>query len=101
MYLYDSHARLVCLRRDDLPRGEMDVEDLCPGLHGLRDVQVHLVSVEVGVVRCGVAQVHAEGGPGQDANLVPHHTHLVERGLAVEHHQVAVADVALDLGKYK
>ena len=96
-YLHNTHARLVRLRRDDLPGSEMDVEDLRPGLHGLRYVQVHLVPVEVGVVGRGVAQVHAEGGPREDLHLVAHHTHLVEGGLTVEHNKVAVSDVTLNL----
>ena len=60
-------------------------------------MQVHLVTVKVGVVGRGVGQVHPEGAPGQDLHPVPHHTHLVEGGLPVEHHQVAVPDVPLHL----
>ena len=58
-------------------------------------MQVHLVAVEVGVVGTGVAQVHSEGRPGQDLDLVAHHTHLVERRLPVEDDEIAVADVTL------
>ena len=61
------------------------------------DVQVHLVPVEVGVVGTGVAEVHPEGGPGQHLDPVAHHTHLVEGGLSVEDHQVAVPHVSLHL----
>eukprot|EP00965_Chrysotila_dentata_P070805 2340474-Pleurochrysis_carterae.AAC.3 len=57
-------------------------------LHGLHHVQVHLVAVEVGVVRRGDGEVHAEGGVGHD---------LDARRLAVEHDDVAVLDVTLYL----
>ena len=75
----------------------MDVEQLGARLHRLRHVQVHLVAVKVGVVGRSVAEVHPEGGPGQDLGLVAHHAHLVEGRLTVEHHHVVVADVTLHL----
>ena len=75
--LDDAHDGFVALRGDDLPGGDVDVLHLGPRLHGLRDVQVHLVPVEVGVVGAGVAEVHPERGPGQHLHPVAHHSHLV------------------------
>ena len=88
---------LVALRHVDLPGGDVDVLNLREGLHGLRDMEVHLVPVEVCIVGAGVAEVHPEGGPGQDLHSVAHHTHLVEGGLSVEDHQVPVPHVSLHL----
>src|SRR2546425_310971 len=84
------------------PRGE-DVllhphED--PGLRArflaLQDVQVHLVAVEVRVVRRTHRQVEAERLVGHDADLVRHHGHPVQGGLPIEQHDVAVHELPLD-----
>lgn len=89
-------------------------------LLGLRHVQVHLVAVKVGVVRCTDALVEAERPPGAHAHLdgghgferdlsgenyssgalelthlVAHDALLVQTGLAVEQHNVAVNEVTL------
>lgn len=77
----------------------MQILDLRPGLHALGHVQVHLVAVEIGVVRRRAGQVHPEGGPGQHLHPVSHHTHLVQRRLTIENYQVAVADVPLHPAK--
>ena len=46
----------------------------------------------------GSPEVEAEGGPREDAHAVPHHGHLVQRGLPVEDDDVTVTHVALHLG---
>ena len=58
--LDDAHARLVGLRRDDLARSQVNVENFRTSLHRLGNVQIHLVAVEIGVVRRRVAQIHSE-----------------------------------------
>jgi hypothetical protein len=58
-------------------------------------VQVHFVPIKVGVVRRADAFIEAEGAVGHDAGAVRHDGELVEGGLAVEKHHVAVAHVAL------
>lgn len=93
--LHNTHAGLVGLGGDDLPRSQVDVQNLGSGLHGLGDVQIHLVAVEIRVVRRGITQVHPECGPRQHLDLVTHHTHFMQRGLTVEDDQVSVADVTL------
>jgi hypothetical protein len=44
--LDDTHDRLVCLRRDDLPGNGGNLAQLGARLLRLRDVQVHFVAVE-------------------------------------------------------
>ena len=72
----------------------MDVENFGSGLHGLGHVQVHLVTVEIGVVRRRIAQVHTERRPWQYLHLVTHHTHFVQRRLTVEHNLNREKDIA-------
>ena len=62
----------------------------------LRQVEVHLVAVEVGVVRRAHALVEAERAPLHHARAVRHDRELVQRRLPVEEHDVAVGQVALD-----
>src|SRR5207249_4973839 len=57
---------------------------LCARLFALQHMQVHLVAVEVRVVRRTHGQVEAERLMGHDADLVRHHRHPVQRGLPVE-----------------
>jgi len=84
------------------PRGE-DVllhahEDsgLRARLFALQHVQVHLVAVEVRVVRRTDGEVETERLVGHDADLVGHHRHPVQRGLPVEQHDVAVDELPFD-----
>ena len=62
----------------------------------LRNVDVHFVSVEIGIVGRGAGEVQSERGVVEDADAVTHDGHLVQRRLAVEEDDVAVVDVALD-----
>ena len=73
----------------------MNINPFC-GLLRLRQVQVHLVAVKVGVVRRAHALVEAERAAGQHARAVAHDGHLVQRRLPVEEHDVAVHQVPLD-----
>eukprot|EP00962_Isochrysis_galbana_P015943 scaffold4556_cov114-Isochrysis_galbana.AAC.9 len=57
---------------------------LCPRLHALHHVQVHLAAVKVGIVRRGDGEVQPEGRIGHDADAVRHDRHLVQRRLAVK-----------------
>mmetsp|Transcript_9852 Transcript_9852/g.28938 ORF Transcript_9852/g.28938 Transcript_9852/m.28938 type:complete len:381 (-) Transcript_9852:863-2005(-) len=93
--LHDAHHGFVGLGAHDAPRHEHDLRRLRASLHGLRHVEVHLVAVKVGVVGGGHREVEAEGGVGHDLDAVRHDGHLVQRGLAVEEHHVAVLEVAL------
>ncbi len=71
---------------------------LAPGLVVLREVDVHLVAVEVGVVGLAVGVVEAERVPGrrEDADLVRHDGGAVERGLTVDEDDVAARHVPVD-----
>ena len=66
------------------------------GLLVLRHVHVHFIAVKIGIVRLGVADIHAERvALAHDARDVTHHAHAMQRGLAVEKHAVAVHHVAV------
>jgi len=95
--LHDAHHGLVGLGRDDAARDRHDLGRLRARLHGLHHVQVHLVAVEVGVVRRRHGEVEAEGGVGHDLDPVRHDGHLVQRRLPVEHDDVPVLDHPLHL----
>mmetsp|Transcript_15235 Transcript_15235/g.35012 ORF Transcript_15235/g.35012 Transcript_15235/m.35012 type:complete len:225 (+) Transcript_15235:3832-4506(+) len=93
--LHDAHHRLVALRRNNAARNVHDLARFGPRLHRLHDVQIHLVAIEVGIVRRGDGQVHAKRRVGHDAHAVRHDGHFVQRRLPIEHDNVAVLDVPL------
>ena len=84
------------VRRDDvLQRRRDDGLALGFGEEAHRQVAVHLVAVEVCVVRVAVGVVHADRLLGrrqvaQDAHPVRHHRRFVEGRLAVHDHKVTV-----------
>ena len=66
------------------------------GLLVLRHVHVHFITVKIGVIRLGVADIHAKGvALTHDARNVTHHAHAMQSGLTVEKHAVAVHHVAV------
>ena len=73
-------------------------DDACLGTRflALEDVEVHLVSVEVRVVRRADAEVEPEGLACHDPDAVGHHGHPVQRRLPVEEHYITVGELALD-----
>mmetsp|Transcript_10070 Transcript_10070/g.31758 ORF Transcript_10070/g.31758 Transcript_10070/m.31758 type:complete len:430 (+) Transcript_10070:3040-4329(+) len=93
--LHDPHHRLVGLRRHHVARHHHQAGHLRLGRQRLRHVQVHLIAVEIRVVRRRHGQVEAEGGVAHHLHPVAHDGHLVQRRLPVEQHQVVVANVAL------
>ena len=58
--LNDAHAGLVGLRVHDLLRDGHQLFHLGNRLETLRNVHVHLVTIEVSIVRCGDLEVHPE-----------------------------------------
>ena len=93
--LDDAHHGLVRLRRHDLPRHPGDLGQLGTCFLALRDMQVHLITVKVGVIRRRHTEVEPEGGVVHQLHPVHHHAHLVQTRLPVEEHIVAVAQMAL------
>ena len=79
---------------DDVVGHRRERPQLVGGLQGLG--HVHLISIEIGVITGADADVEAERQVLHDAHAVGHHGHLVQAGLPVEEHVVAVAQVALD-----
>jgi len=87
---------VVTLARHDHPRRQHHQLGLSTGRQGLRDVQVHLIAVEVSIVRCSTTQVQPERRPVKDFDLVSHDAHLVQRRLTVEQDDVVVTEVPFD-----
>ena len=83
-------------REDVLLDSHQDL-GLGPRLLGLRDVKVHLVPVEVGVVGWADRRVQPEGLVGHDDHLMGHDRHPVKRGLPVEEDYVPVHQLPVDL----
>ena len=70
----------------------------CSGFIALRDVHVHLVAVEVGIVGGADRQVQSESIVGKDSDPMTHHTHSMEGGLSVEKNVVTILKGSLDDG---
>src|SRR5207247_10079072 len=67
-----------------------------PGFFALWNVEVHLVTVKVRVVRRTDGWVEPEGLVGEDSDAVCHYGHSVEARLPVEEHDVAISEMSLD-----
>ena len=96
---------VVVDRTDDgtsVPGGQdvlLDLHDdtcLCTCLLALDDVEVHLVTVKVRVVRRTDTEVEPEGLSFHDPDTVGHHGHPVQRRLPVEQDDVSVHELPLD-----
>lgn len=94
--LHYAHDRLVVLWGHDLARHSHDLFDLCLCLVALRDVHIHLVAVEIGIVRRRHTQVKSESLERQDFDPMAHQRHLVKGGLPIEDDVVAVTNVPLN-----
>ena len=86
----------VGARRHDLAQNGSKVFELGGRGDALGHVHVHLVAVKVRVIGARGRHVQAEGGVGQHLDAVALHRALVERGLAVKEHHVAVYQVPVD-----
>jgi len=64
--------------------------------NGHRKKQVHLVAVEVGVVRRRDGQVQSKCGMVQDFHAMRHDRHLVERGLSVKNNEIVISEMSFD-----
>jgi hypothetical protein len=76
--LHDTHERTISLRRNDIERNHAELHDLSSSLLCLRNVQVHLVAIEIGVVRRSDGQVQSESRIRHDPNSVTHHRFFVQ-----------------------
>lgn len=94
--LDDSHDGLVRLRIHDLFGHEHDLLNFCDGFVALWHVHVHLVTIEVCVVRSSDTEIHPERLMRQYLDSMSHDRHLMKRWLAVKYDIVSVFDVALD-----
>ena len=57
-------------------------------------MDIHFVTVEVGIVRRANANVQSEGLPWPHFDLVRHNTDFVQRGLSIEEHNISVVEVS-------
>lgn len=94
--LDNTHQRGVLLWGDDVSRYHTELLQLRPSLLTLRNVQVHLVTVEIGVVGSSDGEVKTEGRVRHDSHSVTHHGLFVQRGLTIEENYVTINDVTLD-----
>ena len=94
--LYNTHDWFVRLRRHDLACNPRDLRELCAGLLTLGNVQVHLITIKVGVVRRRDTEVETESRVVHEFDAMRHHTHLVQRRLTVKEHIVTIAQVTFD-----
>ncbi|KAI3487069.1 hypothetical protein L1887_49105 [Cichorium endivia] len=96
--LDETTQRITAGGREVLVVGVGDVVALCTGSLRLRKMHVHLVTVEIGVVRVAVCVVHADRLlADEDAGLVGHHRGTMQRGLSVEQKDIAVAQMTQHL----
>lgn len=100
-------------RRDEVAFHAHQETGLRASFVRLRHVDVHLVAIEIGIVRSADAFVQPErdsrlpegsiavrlaapeGHSGQNPHSVAHYGHLVQRRLPIEEHDVAVVDMPL------
>jgi hypothetical protein len=87
---------LSVFRRAQVVVHRHELHRLRPRLLRLRAVDVHLVPVEVRVVRRAHALVEPQRAPRHHPRPVRHDAHLVQARLSVEEQHVAVLEVALD-----
>ena len=60
-FLYDSHDRSVRLRGHDQAGYEGELQNFRPSFHTLGKVQIHLISIEIGIVGRCHGEVQPEG----------------------------------------
>ena len=94
--LHDSHDGFVALSSDAMlsychQRGTLRCRRL-----GLRHVYVHLVAVEIGIVRRGCHQTETKRVSGHEPDAVRLHPVHVETRLTVEHDDIVVGQVPFD-----
>ena len=61
-------------------------------------VQIHLISIEISIVRRAYRKVESEGIVGKYANSMSHHAHFVKSGLTIEKNIISILQLSLDCG---
>lgn len=59
-------------------------------------MKVHLITIEIGIVRTSTTQVETKGGPIKNLGIVTHDTHFVKRRLTIEEDDIPITQVTLD-----
>ena len=88
--LSGGNDRLSVLRCREIVLHTHQVDGLSTSLFRLGYVKVHLVSVEIGVIRTANTLVQSESPPRTDLNQVAHNTELMKRRLTVEENDIAI-----------
>mmetsp|Transcript_1042 Transcript_1042/g.3835 ORF Transcript_1042/g.3835 Transcript_1042/m.3835 type:complete len:222 (+) Transcript_1042:3-668(+) len=94
--LHDGHNRLVRLRRYDHFRYHHQLGNFRSRFVRLRQVHVHFIAIEIGVVRRRHGDVHTKRRVRHDAHSVSHDTHFVQRRLTVKQNHVVVLHVSFN-----
>lgn len=94
--MHKTHDRRVIFRRDYLFGNVGYMFNLRNGLIALRNVHVHLIAVEIGIVGRTHRQIQSEGIVGEYSNSMTHHAHPVECGLPVENDIISILETPLD-----
>ena len=94
--LHDAHDGSIRLWRDYLARDHHDGRHICHCRRRLWHVEIHLVSVEIRVVRIGAAQIQPERVSTHQLDAVAHHSDFVKRWLAIEYDYVVILQKTLD-----
>lgn len=59
-------------------------------------MDIHLITIKIGIVGCADTFVESEGVPGLNFDFMGHHGHSVEGRLSIEDHHIFVLDVTED-----
>jgi len=78
-------------------RDSHDLLDFSLGLIGLRDMHVHLITVEVCIVGGGHREIESESREGEYFHTMTHKRHLMQGRLTVEDNIVIVLEMPLHL----
>mmetsp|Transcript_19703 Transcript_19703/g.55021 ORF Transcript_19703/g.55021 Transcript_19703/m.55021 type:complete len:611 (-) Transcript_19703:453-2285(-) len=94
--LHDTHNGTVALSRNHHAGRKHHQFGFGPCGNGLRNVEIHFVSVEIGIVGRRTTEIQSKGRPVQHLDAVSHDTHLMQGGLSIEQNHVVVAQLAFD-----
>ena len=90
--MHETHDGRVVFRCNNLFGDVGNVLKLRSGFIRLRDVHVHLITIEIGVIRRADREIEAEGIIGKNSDAVTHHTHTMECRLSIKQHIISVLE---------
>ena len=72
-----------------------EVLNLCPCLNCLRNVDIHLVSIEISIERSTNTLIESESPSWRNFNFETHHTDSVQTGLPVKYNNISIPQMSL------